>query len=337
MHGVSRAMLLVALASTLAAAVGNPFPRAVGEEPIDVALRAPSSCLAIGQTMDVTVEATVTGEPLADAAVSMSATSGLSFLTPSSGTSDANGTFSATIRAAALGEQSIGATVSKDPYLPGSNSLIISVTGALSLSMNLRSDTWELMSYETATVRIALYDPCRGEGVTGAQFTIFSPAGGNVSGVAELGDGDYMFLWDAPWVEIQTYATIAVRASVDGYPGVSGLVTILVDPNKTGTNAQLFLVVQPETSWLGFGETINVTLFVYAIEGYVVRGAAVVVRMVVSIGTLGPVVDRLNGVYTFTYTAPSAGYECTSLALRIDASKDGYRTGTVRTGLAICP
>lgn len=54
------------------------------------------------------------------------------------------------------------------------------------------------------------------------------------------------------------------------------------------------------------------------------------------IGILGPVVDRLNGIYTFTYTAPIVT-DATGVSIRIDASKLGYNAGFTRLGLQITP
>jgi len=93
----------------------------------------------------------------------------------------------------------------------------------------------------------------------------------------------------------------------------------------------------PSASSLRSGETITVTVYVYTVEGYAVTGANVTPSLrFPTQGTLGPVVDELNGVYTFTYTA--ATFTSTTLVtIKIDAAKYGYRAGTTRVSVYVSP
>lgn len=294
--------------------------------------------LYLGQTIDLRVVAKVAPNIGASgAAVTLSGSPGLT-LGATSGVLDPDGKFTTTVRGAALGAESVSVTVSKAPHTDGTDVSSINVISPLSMTMALASDTIEMMYYETATVRVTLTSG--GTGVTDAIVTGSSRLGGNFSAVKELGGGRYEFKWDAPKVTVQTFARIDVRTKVGGYTDATGFVSplILVDPNKTDPLGltQLFLIVQPEKSVLRSGETINVTVFVYTIEGFVVRGANMTLLMRIIIGTLGRVVDRLNGVYTFTYTAPVVTLS-TGVTIRIDASKFGYNAGRTNLGLLIVP
>lgn len=332
------ATVLLALIPLLSMAMGSALVAATEATPIEMSLTAKWTQLAPGQTMDVTVKAAVSGDPLGGADVALWATSGLT-LAATSGTTGADGIFTTTVRAGStIGPETITATVTKDPFAPGTASLNVNVACLSLLGMSLVSDTFEMMSFETATVRIRLVDPCTGAELTGANITTTSPAGGNFSAVTELGGGDYRFRWDAPRVTAQTFLSILVTAKVGGYADVRGRVVILVDPNKTNPQdpTQLFLIVEAEKLFLGSGETTNMTIFVFTVEGFAVRGATVTIRMLVPVGTFGPVVDRLNGIYTTTYTALTT-ITCGSIAARFDVSKYGYATGFTRTGLTICP
>jgi len=289
--------------------------------------------------LELTVTATVLGAALAGASVTATVTTG-GTLTPTSGTTDASGNWKTTVKALAGYEGTtltVTATVSKAPYSPASASYSIDIVSQKSADTKASTKTKEMMSFETARIDVRITDSATGAGVTGAVVTPSSRLGGTFSPVVELGGGNYTFQWTAPAVTTQTSAIIAVSAKAGGYIVRATSISILVDPNKTNPDnpTQLYLFAVPSASSLRSGETITVTVYVYTVEGYAVTGAAVVASLrFPTQGTLGPVVDQLNGVYTFTYTA--ATFTSTTLVtIKIDAAKYGYRAGTTRVSVYV--
>jgi len=297
--------------------------------------------LYVGQTMDVTITAKAGGVALPGAAVAATLPGG-TFTTPATGTTDANGMFKTTVRPnAGTGGTTItySASVSKAGYTSGSGTFPISVlTNPLSLSVSVTSKTTRMMSLETATIRVRL-STTGGVGVTQGLLTATSTPAGVFSPVAELGAGNYSFGWTSPTVTGTTSALIRVSAKVGGYASpLPSSYAITVDPNKTGTPTQLttlFSLGLPERTALRSGESILVRLYLYTIEGYPVAGATVTVTAVGG-GTLTIVVDELNGLYTFRYTAPTVTGD-TAVLLRAAFSKFGYRSGLRSIGLTVSP
>lgn len=308
------------------------------ELPLEVTIQAPWTDLAPGQTMQLTVLAASSGSAVSGASVTASVTpGGLLGLSPASGTTDAEGVWTTMATALSEGQATVAVIVTKAGFTQGSATFPIRI-GIEPLAITVSSERIEMMAFETATVRVRLTDAA-GIGVGDAIITATSAAGGNFSAVANLGAGDYRFRWDAPRVSVQTFVTILVAATVGGFADARARLVILVDPNKTnpGDPAQLFLIAEPERTSLRPGDTINVTLFLFTVEGFAVSGATVGLSTLGAVPVvLGGVVDRLNGVYTFTVTAGSVG-GATGVSIRIDASKFGYRTGTTRLGFLIVP
>ena len=62
-----------------------------------------------------------------------------------------------------------------------------------------------------------------------------------------------------------------------------------------------------------------------------------------TVGLRGPGVlivedmDKLNGVYTFTYVAPATVTGPTNVLITISATKFGYAVGTTRVGITVLP
>ena len=211
--------------------------------------------------------------------------------------------------------------------------------GTARMTMTVASDTREMMSFETAAVRVRLTDDTTGEGVTLAGISATSRAGGIFSEVAELGGGDYALRWEAPLVRVQTFAAIAVAANADGYEDARSGLVFLVDPNRTNPQdpTQLFMLVSSEKWVLQPGESTVVTVFVFTMEGFAVSGASLKVSIRGAIiQIVDGVRDRLNGVYTFTLTAGSVS-GATGYSLQIDATKFGYALATLRIGFLIVP
>ncbi|HKZ89083.1 MAG TPA: PKD domain-containing protein [Thermoplasmata archaeon] len=215
-------------------------------------------------------------------------------------------------------------------------SVSFSVVQPQAMTLTLTSNRLEMMSGETATIHAALVSGSTP--VTGATLTPSSPLGGAFSSVRNLGSGNYEFDWTAPVVTRQTFAPINAVAKAPGYLDTSGRVVILVDPNKANPTdpTQLFLLVRSPATSLNAGQSLTVTVYVYTIEGYVVSGATMsVVR--VGPGTVSAATDQLDGVYTFTYTAPSSVSGPTGVLITITASKSGYANGTARLALTVVP
>ncbi len=165
-----------------------------------------------------------------------------------------------------------------------------------------------------------------------------SPAGGLTSPV-DLGGGEYTFSWTAPLVTRQTYFALGARASIAGYDDASSRTVFLVDPNKTmaPNPTQIFLHLRPSSTSVRPGGTIDVTLFAYTIEGYIISGATIVLLLTEAYaGTLSPV--RVSGCgYTFTFTASPSITSSTGVLITISASKFGYASGLARLSVLIIP
>ncbi len=215
-------------------------------------------------------------------------------------------------------------------------SVQVSVVEPQAMSMTLTSNRREMMSSEIATIRAALVSGSTP--VTGATLTPSTPLGGTFSPVRNLGTGNYEFDWTAPTVTRQTFAPINVLAKAPGYLDTSGRVVILLDPNRTNIPdpTQLFLLVRAPATSLRVGQTMTVTVYVYTIEGYVVSGALLTLLRV-GPGTVSVVTDRLNGEYTFVYTAPASVPSPTGVLITITASKLGYLNGTARLAITVVP
>jgi len=215
-------------------------------------------------------------------------------------------------------------------------SISVFVLEPQAMSLTLTSNRLEMMSQEIATIRAALVSGSTP--VTGATLTPSSPLGGAFGSVRNLGTGNYEFNWTAATVTRQTFAPINVVARAPGYLDTSGRVVILVDPNKTRPTdpTQLFLLVRSPATSVSAGQSLAITVYAYTIEGYVVSGATLAVLRV-GPGTVSLAVDQLNGVYTFTYTAPASVPGPTGVLITINASKLGYASGTARLALTVTP
>lgn len=214
--------------------------------------------------------------------------------------------------------------------------LSVSVVTPPAMTLVLASSRTEMMSNETATIHAVLSSGSTL--VTSATLTPSSPLGGKFSAVRNLGSGNYEFDWTAPVVTHQTFAPINVAAKASGFQDTSARVVILVDPDETNlaNPTQLFLLVRSPATSLSVGQSLTVTVYVYTIQGYVVSGATVsVVR--VGPGAVSAVTDRLNGVYTFVYTAPSSVSGPTGVLITIAVSKLGYANASARLALTVVP
>ncbi len=212
----------------------------------------------------------------------------------------------------------------------------VTVNPALTMTMTVASNRREMMSNEIATVHAALASGSTG--VTGAALSPSSPLGGTFSSVRELGSGSYEFDWTAPTVTRQTFAPINVLAKAPGYLDATGRVVILVDANKTNPTdpTQLFLLVRAPATSLRAGEIMTVTVYAFTIEGYVVSGVTLTLLRV-GPGAVTSATDRLNGEYTFVYTAPVSVTGPTGVLITITASKSGYANATARLALTVLP
>ena len=54
-------------------------------------------------------------------------------------------------------------------------------------------------------------------------------------------------------------------------------------------------------------------------------------------GTVSAVTDRLNGEYTFVYTAPATVTSATGVLITINATKFGYASGMARLAITVLP
>lgn len=295
--------------------------------------------LAVGQSTDVWVTVRSRGLPLAGATVSANASppGGFSAWT---GTTDDAGRWKTTFRPADTSAGSvvtIAFAAAKAGYLTGMGTLPITVVAEPKLlEIRVASDRWEMMSWETATIVVHVSDGLAG--VARASVVAFSVAGGNFSAVTEIGSGDYVFRWNAPWVTIQTYVSIVVSVKAGGFQDGRARHVILIDPNKTNPAdpTQPFLLVEPPIATLRTGDSILFTLYVFTVESYAVSGAKVTLTMTTTLGTLTAVADRLNGIYTFVFTAGNVLWD-TGITIKVEVTKYGYARVATRVGLVLTP
>ena len=217
-------------------------------------------------------------------------------------------------------------------------SILITIVPKVTMSITVTSARREMMSAEVAIVHVSLLRTSDSAPVSTATLTPSTPLGGTFSSVRNLGSGNYEFDWAPPTVTRQTFAPINVIARAPTYYDISGRIVLLIDPNKTDiiNPTQLFLLVRSPATSLPAGTSITVTVYLYTIEGYVVSGATLAVLRV-GPGTVTLAVDQLNGVYTFTYTAPASVPGPTGVLITISASKLGYANGTARLALTVTP
>ena len=296
------------------------------------------SQVAVGQGIELTARATASGSALSGATVSWQAVGGtfsaLSCLTDAAGS--CRTTFTPDTSA-------LGATVvvqgraTKTGLGPGLSEYSFDVVEAQPMTMAATSNRIEMMYYETATIDIRL-DAGVGA-VDGGLLTMTSSRGGNISAPQALGGGQYRFRWDAPRVTLQTFVALSLRARAGGFTDATGRIVILVDPNKTNPAdpTPLFLLSEPERTELRPGQTINITVYAYVVEGYVVSGGTMTASVSATLGTVSRPVDRLNGVYTFTFTAATTITQPTGVLINVALSKFGYQRPTTRIGLIITP
>ncbi len=304
---------------------------------ITVSIQGPWRQLYAGQTMDLSVAASFVSNPLPGATVAATLT-GAGTLTPMSGTTDSSGKFKTTVQGSTAGTSiTVTATASLAGYVSGTSSYAIGIVDGQAMTMVVSSNRREMMGNELATIRVNLTSGLAG--VTGALLTPSTPVpGSKFSPVRELGSGNYEFGWTPPNLTRQTFVPINVLGKAGGYFDTTGRVTILVDPNKTNPDnpTQLFLLVRSPATSLSVGQTLTITVYVYTIEGYVVSGATLTLLRV-GPGTVSAVTDRLNGEYTFVYTAPASVPGPTGVLITITASKFGYANGTARLALTVIP
>lgn len=205
----------------------------------------------------------------------------------------------------------------------------------VSLALNLRTACTEIMSFETATVHALL--SVDGIGISGARLSVRSSGGGDLTGPVDLGDGRYEFSWTAPRVAGQTYFALYVRAHSDAYGDATSRIVFLVDSNRTSSTdpTQLFILVTPSSWILRPGGTIDIGVFVFTIEGYIVSGVTIGASVRdPSFGTVG-VPSRRGCGYVFTFTASSSITVDTSVLITISVLKLSYAIATTRIGLMI--
>jgi len=305
---------------------------------IDVSITAPSDAVVIGNSLELTVMATISGAPL-QGALMFAATSRGGSLTPTSCLTGSDGTWKTLftpLDSAAGATVTVAVSASKDGYTSGSSKFYISVFSETQpLTMSLSSNRNEMMSYETATIRVKLTS--NSSTVAGAKISTSSPNGGNFSNVKDYGNGTYTFDFTTPKVIVQSWVAVYVTASKGAYYDANGFIIFLLDPNKTNpTNpTQLFVSGRTESGVVSSGGQMKVTVLLYTMEGYAVSGAKLSLYLRdPSLGDLSPVVDELDGVYSFIFCASVVSVD-TGVLIKIDVSKYGYAVGTGKVGLVI--
>ena len=308
---------------------------------IEVSLAAQWPKIAVGQSMEIVVTATVEGAAAAGANAAGSALSGS--VSPSSGTTDDAGVFRMTFTPDFLVSDTmarVSATVSKSGLGPGTAFLDILVKAEPeSMAMTASSNRVEMMGNEVATISVGLRD-LAGTPLDGGVLSA-TGIGGSFGSPRSLGGGNYAIDWKPLNRSTQGYLSLSLLAKVGGYSDARGRVTILIDPNKTNPTdpTPLLVLGLPDKTSLLPGETIGLRVYVYTTEGYVVSGAGLSVTVFPTIyGTVTVVVDRLNGLYTFSFTASSSITSPVTASIRLIASKYGYANSlTARVTLSIAP
>jgi len=207
---------------------------------------------------------------------------------------------------------------------------------APSLVLSLRTNCGEVMADDPVEIRATL--TADGIGIAGARLMV-GVSQGDLQPPEDLGGGGYRFSWIAPFVIRPTYFPMWVRAYVDGYDNASARIVFLVDPHETNTlnPMQIFLYVRASSTSVRPGGTVDVLLYAYAIQGYLIAGATV--RLLLSQGDAGTLSGAgVSGCgYAFTFTASPSITSVTGVLVTISASKVGYSSAVARLGLYVVP
>lgn len=307
---------------------------------LQVAIASPSTTIAVGQRMTLMITVASVGTPVPGASL-FAATSRGGSLKPTDGGSDGSGRWTTVFEplpSAGGTTVTITASANKDGYGPGSAQIRVSVLSQpLPLEVSLTSARYEMMSSEVARFFATLKS--NGAPVTGGTIVPSCLKGGTFSPVTDLGNGTYVFDFTAPYVAKQSWIAVNVQVSRPAYENAVTRYVLLLDPNMSNPErpTPVLLQSEPEATYIPSGSTVSVSIYLYTVDGYVVSGATLAVALWNSAhGTLSAVTDRLNGVYTFTFTAAMMGGE-TGVLIRVTATKLGYATVSAKVGLIVYP
>lgn len=306
---------------------------------IAVSLTSPWDVLAVGQTMGVTALASSSGVPVVGGSITATVSPG-GALNATSGWTDGAGTWKTTLEAltgAGGTTVTVMVSVAMEGFLGGSATATVTVWSAPRLlQMSLASDRKEMMSFEAATLTVRLSSG--GIGVPRAIISGSSVSGGAFTPAVDYGNGTYTLRFVAPPTGAQTWLLLNVIAKVGGYSDAKGKITILLDPNKTNPSnpTSIFVLARPGSATVPSRQSLTFTLYLYTIEGYAISGATVVASTLSSAGALSNVVDKLNGVYVFLFTASTVSSD-TAVLIKVQASKYGYATRITQIGLIVSP
>ena len=167
--------------------------------------------------------------------------------------------------------------------------------------------------------------------ISGANVTIVSEGGGNLSATTQLSDsyGDCNLVFTAPQVNAPFTVVLGAQASKASYATGEGSLNIDVYP---GT---LEVEIAPVVSSVKSGETAVVAVLVKC-NGTAVVDAQITVSTDIGnfSGTTG--VSDANGSCTFMFNAPSTEMQLQSL-LRANVTKNGFISAENETTITITP
>ncbi len=236
--------------------------------------------------------------------------SGTSDGTVSAVTDNTDGTYTATFTAVTAGTARIlGATIGGQA-ITSSLPTVTVTPGALSLTQSdVAVADGTLASGDSTTLTLTARDAAGNRFTSGGLTVVFTKGGGSsdgtISTVVDAGDGTYT----ATFVATTAGSPRTIGATIDGQaitPAVAA--TISVSPGAVSV-AQSTLAVGSAT--LASGATTTITLTARDAAGNVLGSGGLVVLFTkgagTSDGTLSAVTDNLDGTYSATFTATTAG------------------------------
>ena len=296
---------------------------------LDVSLTPSSFEVGSGRQVSITVHATSGTSPVENANIALFPIVGGSF-TPSSGSTNSTGYFTATFSApnvTLITNVRITATASKSNYADGSDYEYLMVLPPLLVQVTPHPQRIK----SEATSNLAVHVTYSGTPVSDATVIMSSDGGGSFN--QETGttneDGDCTFAFTAPHTATHLNLTITATATKSGYINGQGQTKITVEQ-------ALLVQVTCNPASLNSEMTANVTVNV-TYESNPISDAIVTLSSDNG-GIFHPTTGTTdeNGECTFTYTSPKVTTP-TNLTITTTARRTGYADGRNQTTISVSP
>lgn len=323
---------LIATASKDGYADGSDYEYLQVLPPLLVQITAEPDTIRSGETANIRVHVTYSGEPVSDAYVSVASDIDGNF-SATSGYTDTDGfaTFGFIAPQTSILPNitiTITATAIKSGYIDGEAQTQITVEPKM-LVVKLTAEPNAITSEEASLITV--YVTCDGIPVADANVTPSSDSGGEFSPTAGTTDtnGNVTFIFTAPPVDEETSITVTATVTKLGYAVCESKVTITVNPGA------LTVLVTANPSVMGSEATSNITVYVTSNGKPVVNSSVSVTAETGAFSEMARLTDS-DGYCTFLFTAPQATAQLT-VTINATATKNGYRSGGNQTQVTVKP